>query len=70
MNIDEFRRLLKSFASDARTKKIGSSVATSGSLADLAEQLDKRLGSAELLKEVRGADTISFNPGKCPTCGK
>lgn len=70
MNVDEFRRLLKNFASDARAKKIGSSAATSGSLADLAEQLDKRLGTAEVLKEVRGADTISFNPGKCPTCGK
>jgi len=70
MNIDEFRRLLKNFANDARASKIGSSTNTNRSLADLAEQLDKRLGNAEVLKEVRGADTISFNPGKCPTCGK
>jgi hypothetical protein len=70
MNVDEFRRLLKNFASDARTSKIGSNAATSKSLADLAEQLDKRLSSAEILKEVKGADTISFNPGKCPTCGR
>jgi hypothetical protein len=70
MNIDEFRRVLKHFASDARSSKIGSSATTNKTLADLAEQLDKRIGGAELLKEVRGADTISFNPGKCPTCGK
>ncbi len=70
MNVDEFRRLLKNFASDARASKIGNNAVTGKSLADLAEQLDKRLGNAEVLKEVRGADTISFNPGKCPTCGR
>lgn len=70
MDVDQFRRILKSFESDARASKIGKNATTSKALADLAEQLDKRLGNAEVLKEVRGADTISFNPGKCPTCGK
>jgi hypothetical protein len=70
MNVDEFRRILKSFASDARASKIGKNATTSQTLADLADQLDRRLGSAEVLKEVRGAETISFNPGRCPTCGK
>ncbi|WP_139285881.1 hypothetical protein [Tardiphaga sp. OK245] len=70
MNVDDLRRLLKNFAADARLSKIGTSPTRNRSLADLAEQLEKQLGSAEVLKEVRGSDTISFNPGRCPTCGK
>lgn len=66
MEIESIRRLLRQLATDARTGRLTSS---GSDIASLAEQLETRLGRGVSLKEFK-SETISFGPGRCPTCGK
>jgi hypothetical protein len=68
MEIREFRRVLKLFAQQARPGEVLSESTESKTLADLAEQLDSRIG---LNERVIKSSTISSAPsGACPCCGK
>ena len=69
MDIDQFKRILTEFAREARRGRITSTHATGVGLADLAEQLEGRIGRAQRLHEVKSTE-ISFSPSRCPCCGK
>jgi hypothetical protein len=72
MKIDQFRSTLQEFARQARNNNIATGNVDNASMANLAEQLDKALGSAKNLRTLKSeSTTISFAPSsQCPCCGK
>lgn len=72
MDIPEFRRVLREFASQSRGGKFSDSANERARLAALAEQLDGSLGGlTHLQKSIYAEETITMAPnGKCACCGK
>lgn len=69
MDATDLKIILQQFARQARAGQMITDVAERTAVADLAEQLGRRIDNAEKRRIIR-SDTISFAPGRCPTCGK
>jgi hypothetical protein len=72
MRVNAFRRTLEEFSRQARKGQISTDGNEGAALADLADQLSRRLSKGTGLKEsIRSDDTISSAPaGACACCGK
>jgi hypothetical protein len=72
MRVNAFRRTLQEFSRQARSGRITSDAAEGNALAEIADQLSRRLSDGTALKKsILSEDTISSAPsGACACCGK